>query len=235
METNNRNYSYSQRSAQKSAIRNNIRAGIILLLALFVLYFVYIYILQSANLADVKKRSDYKKEITQLNITMKNNFQAHNDIYMTNKMKKVFTRDDLYAFTNTIWKYSALLDGKPLTSTKATVGSSFQLVVVEERNKSSLPAAITILGAVTRGDPYDQVQTHVSLADVNTKPNSFVPPIPMKTDKTVSSLKDGAKIITTYTFTKTDLKKGQSFRLNISPQLSEKLKLSFYDITLTCQ
>ena len=182
---------------------------IILVLSAFIVLVNY----KSTSLSRQTKETNEK--VLSLENDLKNNMDEANETYMADRLKKAFTKNDLYLIACQLWDYKLYVNETLVSSDTLSipaVDGKLTVYLKETQSTSVLPKQIINLGRVTRGDANDKLSNHISISGTNDE----------------STKTEGMSTI--YTMLKSNLNKNDTFKIKISDQLAEKLNVNFNEI-----
>lgn len=209
----------------KTLLRERLLMRKKLLFTLVPLFFIAILVIsvtvQIAILAGIEsQKSKYIEEADSIHLNMQTRMDEVNDEYVTDKILKILSQNDLYVYTNSLWKYTLTVNGAPVDDMqiKADPDVSPMVIILTEKGEDNpLPAKVRNVGTVTRGDKQDDMTRHISVKAGGSEisPNVSV---------------EGLESV--YEFTLDNISEGESVVITLSDQLGAKLGIPFNEIAV---
>lgn len=197
---------------------NKISAAIILTPLIFTVLLIIAIIIQLTLLSNTTiRKNQHLKETDKINEDLAYRMEEVNDEYVTKKIKRILNQNDLYVYTNSLWKYNITANDIALDDMEINVkakDSSVVILLTEKKLENPLPDEIINIGSVTRGDKQDKIQRHISVG-TGEKENTITPDATQNETENI------------YKFTVKNVKAGDKVIVEISDQLGAKLNTPF--------
>lgn len=193
------------------------------LVAVFVPFFVLcliilLLIIQSLRLSIyTNKNTELSKKVLIVENDLKNNMGVINEEFIITKFNKIFSQNDVYAFTYDFWSYQLFINDSIVKAEKNDVllkDGKLKITVAEIQRETSLPKSFVIKGNLTMGDENDSIFNHFNIQDGRFEEKMN---------------KEGLRNI--YVLEK-DCKQGEVIHLKLSEQLAKRLNLDFRNINI---
>lgn len=207
-------------NVQKTSLRKaiiRIAAVTVLLLAVIgagAVLFVSIY-----NYYTMSNQTDYYFErADSIQNDIVTNLTELNDKFAVERLNTFFTKDEVYSFSYSLWKYELLVNGNPLDVATAnlTLSPGDKISIRESLVDTRLPKDFVNIGNLLRGDSNDSMKNHFAL-----------------NAQTYQLVEKSEGFITTYTTENLNLVSGTTFNMLLSVQLQERLKFERDVIVVT--
>ena len=157
-----------------------------------------------------KQTSGYITKAGEIENDLRKNLAIVNDKYITEELKSVFTKDDIYIFSYNLWSYELFVNKTKINSTSAlSMNVGDKIYIKEKWRKSILPKEFINIGNLTRGDMNDSLTNHFGVSG-----------------KTFQIKETKSELQNTYTIEKLSIKKGDTFKIILSGQLSRRLNFT---------
>jgi len=184
--------------------------------------------------ADIQK-TRYLLQAQALSDDLNLRLDTVNDEYVTAKLKGILSQADLYVYTNAFWSYTLTINGIPVDDSSVIIEKSSGAAIVvltETRRGSPLPDAIIRIGSATRGDRSDSMGNHIKVVGA-AAPMATTTAAPTVTATEAPTVSTPAGCTSTYAFTISDMKPGESFTIALSDQLGARLGMPSTEIQVT--
>ena len=197
-------------NVQKTSLRKaiiRIAAVTVLLLAVIgagAVLFVSIY-----NYDTMANQTDYYFErADSIQNDIVTNLTELNDKFAVERLNTFFTKDEVYSFSYSLWKYELLVNGNPLDVATAnlTLSPGDKISIRESLVDTRLPKDFVNIGNLLRGDANDSMKNHFAL-----------------NGQTYQLVEKKEGFVSTYTVENLELKSGTTFNMLLSVQLQERL------------
>ena len=207
-------------NVQKTSLRKaiiRIAAVTVLLLAVIgagAVLFVSLY-----NYYTMSNQTDYYFErADSIQNDIVTNLTELNDKFAVERLNTFFTKDEVYSFSYSLWKYELLVNGNPLDVATAnlTLSPGDKISIRESLVDTQLPKDFVNIGNLLRGDSNDSMKNHFAL-----------------NAQTYQLVEKSEGFVNTFTAENLDLKSGTTFNILLSVQLQERLKFERDVIAVT--
>jgi archaellum component FlaF (FlaF/FlaG flagellin family) len=165
-----------------------------------------------------QQTEDYYARADKIQNDISNNLAVMNDKFAVDRLNLFFTKDEVYSFSYSLWKYELLINGTPVEKTTAnlTLNPGDTISLRESLVETLLPKDFVNIGNLTRGDANDSIKNHFSLYT-----------------QTYQLVEKSEGFVTTYTAENLELKSGTTFNMLFSVQLQERLQFEKDVIVVT--
>lgn len=195
----------SNKPFMQKSIKRIIMAIVLILAVIFAGSILFVTI--KTYYYTTKQTNDYIVKAGEIQEDLKLNLEAVNEQYITEELKTVFSKDDIYVFSYNLWSYGLYINDKKIESTvPLSVSPGDKIYIKETWKKTVLPAEFINIGSLTRGDVNDNLSNHFALSE-----------------KTFNIKQSKTKQTNIYTITGADFKSGDRFNIMLSDQLARRL------------
>lgn len=208
---------YIARVTLSDVRKGNIRLAIICAVILFFILTIFsLFIKIDQYNKTLKQKTSYITGSLKIQNDIRNNLNSNNDKFTEERLKKIFSKNDLYIYTYNLWKYELYINDTLIKNTKSlSIKSTDKILIKETQKESSLPTAMIENGRLTRGDKKDKLANHISISE-----RTYI-----------FNVKEEG-LVTSYLVEKGDFKKGELITLVFSDQLTQRLNFHKKEITI---
>lgn len=200
---------YSSDKSRLALSLSILRFALIVALAIgAITSMIFVFVSIKTNDRTVELAADFRIRTENVYYDLANNLEIKNEEFASERLFMFFSRDEVYAITNNLWKYELLLNDSlvDVDASALTISPGDTFSIRETTGETLLPSGFLNVGKLTRGDEKDRVQNHFGL------------------NKKMYSLTEKREGHTTlYTTEGLELNSGEKFNLLISVQLQERL------------
>lgn len=153
--------------------------------------------------------SYYSRQSTDIENTLKTGLDASNQNYTDSALRTFFTLPELTYLMSKYWSYSLTVNGVAAKSTVTVKPGNVTVLLTEKFKNNDFPLKTVGAGRVTGGDTAAQLSNYLTVSGGSSAQ--------------IKQEKDG---VTTVSWNMSSARRGNSYTINLSPMLAEKLNLS---------
>lgn len=178
-----------------------------LMIVLFIVLASVLFVRIGSTYYKSKQTGDYQDRTASITKDLKYNLDAINDKFTTNRLKILFSPDDILIFSYNIWTYELYVNNTQIkTTSEITISPNDKIYIKEIQKETALPKSFVDAGRLTRGDANDSIINHFSLSTKGYK---------------IVNTKNG--LVNIYTIENANLQSGKTILLSLSDQLAKRL------------